>query len=87
MHCALHCALASRQTDGPLVRMVGLVLIENDVILMLLLVKNKFAFIPSRNALIIIMNILHSVSQPHKTGSPIEPLESPLTPMESICEY
>ena len=85
----MHCALVSRQTDGPLVRMVGLVLIENYVIPMLLLVKNKFAFTPSRNTLIIIMNIPCSRSQPHKTRwlLPIEPLESPLTPMESICEY
>ena len=66
--------------------MVGLVPIENDVIPMVLLVKNKFAFTPSRNALIIIMNISRSIRQPHKTRSlsPIEPLESPLTPTESI---
>ena len=78
-----------RQTDGPLVPMAGLVPIENDVIPMALLVQNKFAFTPSRSELIIIMDIPRSISQPHKTRSlsPIEPLESPLTPMESICEY
>ena len=31
---------------------------------MVLLVQNKFAFTPSRNALIIIMNIPRSISQP-----------------------
>ena len=57
-----------RQTDGPLVPMVRLAVIENDVIPMALLVQNKFAF-TSRNALIIIMNIPRSISQPHKTIS------------------
>ena len=35
------------------------------------------------------MNIPRSISQPHKTRSlsQIEPLESLLTPRESICEY
>ena len=59
----------TRQTDGPLVPMVRLALIENDVIPMVLLVQNKFPFTPSRNALIIIMNIPRSISQPHKTSS------------------
>ena len=31
--------------------------------------QNKFAFTPSKNALIIIMNIPRSISQPHKTSS------------------
>ena len=71
------------QTDGPLVPMVRLVPMENDVIPMVLLVQNKFAFTPSRNALttqnkfaftpsenalIIIMNISRSISQPRKTS-------------------
>ena len=58
-----------RQTDGPLVPMVRLVPTENDVIPMVLLVQNKFAFTPSKNALIIIMNIPRSISQPRKTSS------------------
>ena len=46
--------------DGPLVP------IENDVIPMFLLVKNKFPFTPSKNALIIIiMNIPHSTLANH----------------------
>ena len=64
-------------SDGPLVPM------ENDAIPMVLLVQNKFAFTPSRNALttqnkfaftpsenalIIIMNIPRSISQPRKTS-------------------
>ena len=44
--------------------MVRLVPMENDAIPMVLLVQNKFAFTPSRNALIIIMNIPCSISQP-----------------------
>ena len=31
--------------------------------------QNKFVFTPSKNALIIIMNIPRSISQPHKTSS------------------
>ena len=31
--------------------------------------QNKFAFTPSKNALIIIMNIPRSISQPRKTSS------------------
>ena len=31
--------------------------------------QNKFAFTPSKNVLIIIMNIPHSMSQPRKTSS------------------
>ena len=31
--------------------------------------QNKFAFTPSKNVLIIIMNIPRSISQPHKTSS------------------
>ena len=34
---------------------------ENDAISMFLLVQNKFAFTPSRNALIIIMKIPRSI--------------------------
>ena len=49
--------------------MVRLVPMENDAIPMVLLVQNKFAFTPSRNALIIIMNIPRSISQPRKTSS------------------
>ena len=49
------------QTDGPLVPMAGLVPIENDVIPVALLVQNMFAFTPSRNALIIIMDIPRSI--------------------------
>ena len=49
--------------------MVRLVPMENDAIPMVLLVQNKFAFTPSRNALIIIMNIPRSVRQPRKTSS------------------
>ena len=49
-------------SNGPLVPT------ENDAIPMVLLVQNKFAFTPSRNALIIIMNIPRSMSQPRKTS-------------------
>ena len=56
-------------SDGPLVPMVRLVLTENDVIPMVLLVQTKFAFTPSKNALIIIINIPRSISQPRKTIS------------------
>ena len=56
-------------SDGPLVPMVRLVPMENDAIPMVLLVQNKFAFTPSKNALIIIMNIPRSISQPRKTSS------------------
>ena len=51
-------------SNGPLVPMVRLVPMENDAIPMVLLVQNKFAFTPSKNALIIIMNIPRSISQP-----------------------
>ena len=44
--------------------MVRLVPMGNDAIPMILLVQNNFAFTPSRDALIIIMNIPHSISQP-----------------------
>ena len=40
--------------------------------------QNKLPFTPGKNALIIIMNIPHSISQQRKTSyaySPIEPLE------------
>ena len=36
---------------------------------MVLLVHNKFAFTPIRNALIIIINIPRSISEAHKTSS------------------
>ena len=58
-----------RQTDGPLVPMVRLVPMENDAFPMVLLVQNKFAFTPSKNVLIIIMNIPRSIRQPRKTSS------------------
>ena len=47
-------------SDGPLVPMVQLVPMENDAIAMILLVQNKFAFTPSRNTQIIILNIPRS---------------------------
>ena len=62
-------------SDGPLVPMVRLVPMENDAIPMVLLVQNKFAFTPSRNALIIIMNIPRSISQPRKTSSLLHPVK------------
>ena len=38
--------------------------------------QNKFAFTPSKNALIIIMNIPRSISQPRKTSSLSHKLET-----------
>ena len=42
---------------------------QNDAIPMVLLVQNKLPFKPSRNALIIIMNIPRSISQSRETSS------------------
>ena len=55
-----------RQTDGPLVPMVRLVPIEKHPIPMVLLVHMHL--IKGTYALIIIMNIPLSISQPHKTS-------------------
>ena len=49
--------------------MVRLVPMENDAIPMVLLVQNKFTFTPSKNALIIIMNVPRSIRKPRKTSS------------------
>ena len=38
--------------------------------------QNKFAFTPSKNALIIIMNIPRSISQPRKTSSLLHQLKT-----------
>ena len=40
--------------------------------------QNKFAFTPSKNALIIIINIPRSISQPRKTISPFTPSKNEL---------
>ena len=45
----IHKRIRFVNSDGPLVPMVRLVLIENDVIPMVLLVQNKFAFTPSKS--------------------------------------
>ena len=50
-------------SDGLLVPM------ENDAIPVVLLVQNKFTFTPSKNALIIIMNVPRSIRKPCKTSS------------------
>ena len=63
-------------SDGPLVPMVRLVPMEKHPIPMVLLVQNKFAFTPSKNALIIIMNIPRSISQPRKTSSLLHQLKT-----------
>ena len=56
-------------SDGPLVPMVRLVRMDSDAIPMVLLVQNKFTFTPSKNTLIIIMNVPHSIRKPRKTSS------------------
>ena len=56
-------------SDGLLVPMVRLVPMENDAIPVVLLVQNKFTFTPSKNALIIIMNVPRSIRKPCKTSS------------------
>ena len=80
MHLIKPCDLAGYRaiSDGPLVPMVRLVLIENHAIPMVLLVRNKFAFTPSRNALIIIMNIPRSISQPRNDKFAFTPSKSAL---------
>ena len=65
-------------SNGPLVPMVRLVPMENDAIPMVLLVQNKFAFTPSKNALIIIMNIPRSISQPRNDKFAFTPSKSAL---------
>ena len=39
-------------------------------------IQNKFAFTPSRNALIVVMNIPRSISQPRKTSSLLHQLKT-----------
>ena len=80
MHLTKPCDLARYRaiSDGPLVPMVRLVLIENHAIPMVLLVQNKFSFTPSRNTLIIIMNIPRSTSQPRNDKFAFTPSKSAL---------
>ena len=47
----IHKRIRFSNSDGPLVQMVRLLLIENEIIPMVVLVQNKFAFRPSNNAL------------------------------------
>ena len=70
--------LVQGNSNGPLVPMVPLVPMENDAIPMVLLVQNRFAFTPSRNALIIIWNIPRSISQPRNDKFAFTPSKSAL---------
>ena len=47
----IHKRIPFANSDGPLVQMVRLVLIENEVIPMVLLVQNKFSFRASNSSL------------------------------------
>ena len=47
----IHKGIRLVHSDGLMVAMIRLILIENDVIPMALLVQNKFAFRPSNSAL------------------------------------
>ena len=63
---------AQDNSNGPLVPN------EVDAIPMVLLVQNKFALTPSRNTLIIIMNIPRSISQPFNDKLVFTPSKSAL---------
>ena len=57
---------------------------ENDAIAKVLLVQNKFAFTPSKNALIIIMNTPRSITQPRNDKFAFTPSKSALIIITNI---
>ena len=60
---------------------------ENDVIPIVLLVQNQFAFTPIRNVLISIMNIPRSIRQPRETSSLLHQVKARYNSYEYSSSY